>query len=107
MADIGVPELVIILVIVIICFGPSRIGGLGKSLGEGIRWMVVSKDEVYYLAAVVVIAVLVIAWIHGGGLREGYNYRFLSGEKVFTFASLEINNDAVNLQFAGWFVVLL
>jgi sec-independent protein translocase protein TatA len=37
MGDIGVPELLIILAIAIIVFGPSRMAGLGKSLGEAIR----------------------------------------------------------------------
>ena len=37
MGDIGVPELLIILAIAIILFGPARIGGVGKSLGEAIR----------------------------------------------------------------------
>jgi sec-independent protein translocase protein TatA len=37
MADIGLPELFIILAIAIILFGPARIGGIGKSLGEAIR----------------------------------------------------------------------
>jgi len=37
MADIGVPELLIILAIAIVLFGPARIGGVGKSLGEAIR----------------------------------------------------------------------
>jgi sec-independent protein translocase protein TatA len=37
MGDIGVPELLIILAIAIVLFGPSRIGGIGKSLGEAIR----------------------------------------------------------------------
>jgi sec-independent protein translocase protein TatA len=35
--DIGVPELLIILAIIIILFGPSRLAGAGKSLGEAIR----------------------------------------------------------------------
>jgi sec-independent protein translocase protein TatA len=35
--DIGVPELLIILAIAIIVFGPARIGGIGKSLGDAIR----------------------------------------------------------------------
>jgi len=35
--DIGVPELLIILAIVIVLFGPSRLSGLGRSLGQGIR----------------------------------------------------------------------
>jgi sec-independent protein translocase protein TatA len=37
MGDIGVPELLIILAIAIIVFGPARIGGVGKSLGDAIR----------------------------------------------------------------------
>lgn len=37
MGDIGIPELLIILAILIIIFGPSRIAGVGKSLGESIR----------------------------------------------------------------------
>jgi sec-independent protein translocase protein TatA len=37
MGDIGVPELLIILAIAIVVFGPARIGGVGKSLGEAIR----------------------------------------------------------------------
>lgn len=37
MADIGVPELLIILAIVIVLFGPSRLAGLGRSVGQGIR----------------------------------------------------------------------
>jgi sec-independent protein translocase protein TatA len=37
MMDIGVPELLIILAIAIIVFGPARIGGIGRSLGEAIR----------------------------------------------------------------------
>jgi sec-independent protein translocase protein TatA len=37
MGDIGVPELLIILAIVIVLFGPARIAGVGKSLGQAIR----------------------------------------------------------------------
>jgi sec-independent protein translocase protein TatA len=37
MGDIGVPELLILLAIVIILFGPARLAGIGKSLGEAIR----------------------------------------------------------------------
>lgn len=37
MGDIGVPELLILLAIVIVLFGPARLAGLGKSLGEAIR----------------------------------------------------------------------
>lgn len=34
---IGIPELLIILVIVVLIFGAGRIPQLGKGLGEGIR----------------------------------------------------------------------
>ncbi|HVJ05900.1 MAG TPA: twin-arginine translocase TatA/TatE family subunit [Candidatus Saccharimonadales bacterium] len=34
---IGVPELLVILVIALIIFGPSKISDLGKGMGEGIK----------------------------------------------------------------------
>ena len=34
---LGVPELLILLVIAILFFGPSKLADLGKGLGEGIR----------------------------------------------------------------------
>jgi sec-independent protein translocase protein TatA len=34
---LGLPEIIIILVIVLIIFGPSKLPQLGKALGEGIR----------------------------------------------------------------------
>lgn len=37
MGELGIPELLIILAIVLVLFGPSKIAGLGKSLGQGIR----------------------------------------------------------------------
>jgi sec-independent protein translocase protein TatA len=37
MGDIGAPELLILLVIIIILFGPSRLAGVGKALGEAIH----------------------------------------------------------------------
>jgi sec-independent protein translocase protein TatA len=37
MFGLGVPELVLILIIVIVIFGSSRIPELGRGLGEGIR----------------------------------------------------------------------
>jgi sec-independent protein translocase protein TatA len=37
MDGIGIPELLILLVIVIILFGPSRLAHAGKALGEAIR----------------------------------------------------------------------
>ncbi len=35
--ELGVPELLFILGIALLIFGPKRLGDLGKSLGEGIR----------------------------------------------------------------------
>jgi sec-independent protein translocase protein TatA len=34
---LGLPELLVILVIALLIFGPKKIGELGKGLGEGIR----------------------------------------------------------------------
>lgn len=34
---IGVPELLVVLVIALLIFGPSKLADLGKGLGEGIR----------------------------------------------------------------------
>jgi sec-independent protein translocase protein TatA len=35
--NLGVPELILILVIAILIFGPGRIGKIGSELGRGIR----------------------------------------------------------------------
>lgn len=49
MGPIGIPELIIILVIVVILFGSSRLPQLGKGLGEGIsnfrRGLKSSEDD--------------------------------------------------------------
>ncbi len=37
MGSIGITELVIVLVIALLVFGPSRLGAIGSSLGKGIR----------------------------------------------------------------------
>lgn len=37
MGSIGFPELMVILVIVVVIFGASRLPQLGKGLGDGIR----------------------------------------------------------------------
>lgn len=36
LGQIGVPELLIILVVALLIFGPSKLPSLGKSIGEGI-----------------------------------------------------------------------
>jgi TatA/E family protein of Tat protein translocase len=40
---LGLPELLVILVIILLVFGTSRLAGLGKGLGQAIRGF---KDEV-------------------------------------------------------------
>lgn len=35
--SIGMPELLVVFVIALVVFGPSRLPNLGKSLGEAIR----------------------------------------------------------------------
>jgi len=40
---LGLPELLVILVIIILIFGTSRLAGLGRGLGQAIRGF---KDEV-------------------------------------------------------------
>ncbi len=37
MAEIGVPELLIILAIVLVILGPGRLAGVGGALGQSIR----------------------------------------------------------------------
>lgn len=37
MFGLGVPEMLVVLVIALIFFGPSKLPSLGKSLGEAIR----------------------------------------------------------------------
>jgi sec-independent protein translocase protein TatA len=37
MPNIGVPELLILLVILLLIFGPKRLPGLGRQLGSGMR----------------------------------------------------------------------
>lgn len=37
MGDIGIPELLIVLAIVVIVFGPGKIAGIGRALGTSIR----------------------------------------------------------------------
>lgn len=48
MAGIGVPELLVVLVILIVVLGPKRLPALGRQLGGGLRELKASvsrKDE--------------------------------------------------------------
>ena len=48
LGSIGLPELVIIFLIIMVIFGASRLSGLGKGLGQAIRGFkdeMKSKDE--------------------------------------------------------------
>jgi sec-independent protein translocase protein TatA len=48
MPNIGPLELIIVLVIILVIFGPKRLPGLGKSLGTGMREFkdsVTGKDD--------------------------------------------------------------
>jgi len=45
MGNFGIPELLIILVILLLIFGPSRLGDLGSSLGKGIKGFRKSMKE--------------------------------------------------------------
>lgn len=35
--SLGMPEIIVLLVIALLIFGPTRLPGLGKSMGEAIR----------------------------------------------------------------------
>lgn len=37
LGDLGLPEILLILGIALLLFGPKKLGDLGRSLGEGIR----------------------------------------------------------------------
>ena len=45
MFGLGLPELLVILVIVVVIFGATRLPQLGKGLGEGIRNFRVANKE--------------------------------------------------------------
>jgi sec-independent protein translocase protein TatA len=46
LGDLGLPEVLLILGIALLLFGPKKLGDLGKSLGEGIRsFRSALKDE--------------------------------------------------------------
>lgn len=46
MGPIGWPELIIILVIILVIFGPKRLPEVGRSLGKGLREFRKSSNEI-------------------------------------------------------------
>jgi sec-independent protein translocase protein TatA len=42
---IGIPELLMVFAISMLIFGPSKLAGLGKSVGEGIRGFKSALDD--------------------------------------------------------------
>lgn len=46
MFGLGIPELIVVLVIALVLFGPSRLPSIGKSLGEAIRGFKKGLEEV-------------------------------------------------------------
>lgn len=45
MFGLGLPEMMVVLVIALIFFGPSKLPSLGKSLGESIRGFKKAMEE--------------------------------------------------------------
>ena len=43
--DVGVPELLVILVLVLVLFGPGKLPDIGKSLGEALRGFKKTMNE--------------------------------------------------------------
>jgi len=45
MFGLGMPELIVVLVIALVVFGPSKLPSLGKSIGEAIRGFKKTLEE--------------------------------------------------------------
>lgn len=45
MPNIGIPELIVILIIILVIFGPKRLPEIGKSLGRGLKEFKKSSTE--------------------------------------------------------------
>ena len=72
MPDLGVPELVIIAVIVLLLFGPGKAADLGSSLGKGIReFRKATRDEDDTVAPVQLASASGPAIAAPGGAEQG------------------------------------
>lgn len=49
MGSIGTPELIVILVIALVIFGPGKLPEVGKAIGKGINELIVYKVQFFFI----------------------------------------------------------